>query len=77
MFSNKIDALRLLREASILTNLPKHANIVELNEVIEPTNDHLNYKTLYYVFQIADTDLQKHIRSEMIMNESEVITIMY
>ena len=77
MFINSTDALRLLREAKILKNLPPHPKIVKLNEVVEPTNDHLNYKTLYYVFQLAETDLQKQIRSEMIMYESQVIAVMY
>lgn len=47
----------------------KHKNIVQLLEVLEPTNSNSTFDTLYYVFESQRTDLLWLMKSGVNMNE--------
>jgi serine/threonine protein kinase len=49
-FANRNLAKRVLREISILKQLPRHPNVVRLFEVYEPTNNISTCEHLYLIF---------------------------
>jgi mitogen-activated protein kinase 1/3 len=65
VFVSKTDALRMLREISILRRL-KHRNVVNLTNAFTPTSDDASssLRTLFVVFEYGGIDLQKFVRSE-------------
>jgi len=65
VFVSKTDALRMLREISILRRL-KHRNVVNLTNAFIPTSDDASssLRTLFVVFEYGGIDLQKFVRSE-------------
>ena len=78
MFSNVIDAKRLLREVSILRQLTVHRNIVRLYDVIQPNKDNWqDFSELYYVFESCNTDLRKVVISTIPLQEIHVKVIVY
>lgn len=57
VFSNPVDAKRLLREVQILRMMGRHRNVIRLYDVIEPSRDPDNFQDLYYVFEALRSDL--------------------
>jgi len=49
-FANRNLGKRVLREISILKQLPRHPNVVKLFEVYEPTNNIITCEHLYLIF---------------------------
>jgi len=49
-FISKGATLRLWREVSILKQLPNHPCIVRLYDIIEPTKDAKNFRSIFLVF---------------------------
>jgi serine/threonine protein kinase len=49
-FANRNLGKRVLREISILKQLPRHPNVVKLFEVYEPTNNISTCEHLYLIF---------------------------
>ncbi|KAK6164213.1 hypothetical protein DH2020_001077 [Rehmannia glutinosa] len=66
VFENRVSAIRTLREMTLLRSI-KHENIVQLKEVMMPTNWR-GFKELYMVYELMDTDLQQLIRSPQPMS---------
>jgi len=62
-FNNINDAKRLLRELRILRILRHHPAIINLEDIIPPT-DVLNFSGLSIVLEFVDTDLKKCIHSD-------------
>ena len=73
VFISKTDALRILREISILRRL-KHRNVVNLNNAFTPASagDAGPLRTLYVVFEYGGMDLQKLVRSEHTLSLKEI-----
>jgi mitogen-activated protein kinase 1/3 len=61
VFEDEVDCKRILREITLLRRL-KHPYVVELFDVIEPTNIE-TFDTLYVVMELAESDLKKVIKS--------------
>jgi len=59
----------VLREVSILKQLPKHPNVVRLLDVYEPTKNISTCSDLYLAFKKSDLDLLQQIQSEMAVQE--------
>ena len=60
VFDNRIDALRTLRELMLLRHL-HHDNVICLKDIMMPAN--LNFKDVYLVYELMDTDLHQIIKS--------------
>ncbi|GMF42596.1 unnamed protein product [Phytophthora fragariaefolia] len=61
VFSDPIDAKRILRELCILRQL-RHPNIVQIREIIAPL-DMDNFQDLFVVFEYLPSDLEKLLHS--------------
>ncbi|KAG0493015.1 hypothetical protein HPP92_006413 [Vanilla planifolia] len=61
VFDNRIDALRTLRELKLLRHL-RHENVIALKDIMMPSNRR-NFKDVYLVYELMDTDLQRIIKS--------------
>jgi mitogen-activated protein kinase 1/3 len=61
VFEDEVDCKRILREITLLRRL-KHPYVVELFDVIEPSNLE-TFDTLYVVMELAESDLKKVIKS--------------
>ena len=60
-FDNIIDAKRTLREIKLLRHL-QHENVVQIRDIIPPSKKE-QFKDLYVVYELMDTDLHQIIRS--------------
>lgn len=61
VFSDPIDAKRILRELCIVRQL-RHPNIVQIREIIPP-RDTQNFQDLFVVFEYLPSDLEKLLHS--------------
>ncbi|DAZ99650.1 TPA: hypothetical protein N0F65_001887 [Lagenidium giganteum] len=61
VFSDPIDAKRILRELCIVRQL-RHPNIVQIREIIAP-RDITNFQDLFVVFEYLPSDLEKLLHS--------------
>jgi serine/threonine protein kinase len=73
-FRCKRDAVRSLREIRLL-KLLKHPRIVELRSVVLPAGR--DFTDLHLVFDLAECDLSKMVKSETIFDESHRRWILY
>ncbi|GMH16192.1 hypothetical protein Nepgr_018033 [Nepenthes gracilis] len=60
-FENRVDALRTLRELKLLRHL-RHENVIALKDVMLPVH-RKNFKDVYLVSELMDTDLHQIIKS--------------
>ncbi len=65
-FKHKAFARRTLREVKILRML-QHENIVGLHEILRPT-DPVNFRDVYMVFELMETDLASIIKSDQALS---------
>ena len=77
VFKNQRNAVNALREVTILQQLPHHPNIVAIEDILEPSNDPNNFKTIFIVMRQMKSDLQKQIASAIPLQENHVQFIMY
>ena len=75
IFNLKIIAIRTLRETILLKRL-KHPYIVELIDIIEPSNKDI-FNDLYLVLELADMDLKNFIYSDLSLTMEEVRNFTY
>lgn len=61
VFENRIDALRTLRELKLLRHI-RHENVIALKDVMMPSGKS-NFKDVYLVYELMDTDLHQIIKS--------------
>jgi len=61
VFSNRIDALRTLRELKLLRHI-RHENVIALKDVMMPIH-RSSFKDIYLVYELMDTDLNHIIKS--------------
>lgn len=66
VFSDPIDAKRILRELCILRQL-RHPNIVQIREIIAPA-DFIAFQDLFVVFEYLPSDLEKLLHSPQFLS---------
>lgn len=77
VFDDLIDCKRILREVKLL-RLLQHPNIVKLIDVfIHPTSNPETFDTIYLVLEIAETSLEKLIRSSLHLLPSQLKKLLY
>lgn len=74
-FENVIDAKRTLREIKLVRHL-QHENIVQIKDIIPPTN-RANFRDVYVVYELMDTDLHQIIRSPQPLSDDHVQYFLY
>ncbi|KDO20346.1 CMGC/MAPK protein kinase [Saprolegnia parasitica CBS 223.65] len=70
VFSDPIDAKRILRELCILRQL-KHRNIVQIREILCPA-DLTSFQNLYVVFEFLPSDLEKLLHSPQFLTAEHI-----
>lgn len=68
VFSNRIDALRTLRELQLLRHI-RHENVIALKDVMMPVHRR-SFKDVYLVYELMDTDLHHIIKSSQTLFSS-------
>ena len=61
VFENRTDAMRTLRELKLLRHI-RHENVIALKDVMMPIH-RKNFKDVYLVYELMDTDLHQIIKS--------------
>lgn len=74
-FENVVDAKRTLREVKLLRHLC-HENVVRIKDIIPPTHRQ-NFKDLYVVYELMDTDLHQIIRSPQPLSDEHCQYFLY
>ena len=72
VFEDLSEAIRLLREISILRNL-KHPNIIEINNIHGPTE----FNMIFIVMPAFQADLNKLIKSPVYLDNHQITFILY
>lgn len=67
VFENRVDALRTLRELKLLRHV-RHENVIALKDVMLPAN-RSNFKDVYLVYELMDTDLHQIIKSSQSLSD--------
>jgi len=75
VFEDEVDCKRILRELALLRKM-RHPYVVELFEVIEPT-DRVAFDTLYVVMELAESDLKKVIKSAIHLTLKHIQLVVY
>jgi len=74
-FENLVDAKRTLREIKLVRHL-NHENVVQIMDLIPPMV-HSNFKDLYVVYELMDTDLHQIIRSPQPLSDDHCQYFLY
>ena len=76
-FDNDTDARRTLREVTLLRQL-SHENIIKLVDIMPPAGS-LNeeFKDVYVVYELLDTDLHQIIRSKQPLSDEHFQYFLY
>lgn len=74
-FDNNIDAKRTLREIKLLLHL-KHENVIQIKDILKPSSRH-NFKDVYVVYELMDTDLHQIIRSQQPLSDDHCQYFIY
>lgn len=74
-FDNTTDARRTLREMKLLRAL-RHDNIIRLEDVLAP-NSKEEFKAVYLVYELMDTDLHQIIRSPQSLTDEHFQYFIY
>eukprot|EP00884_Botryococcus_braunii_P016956 jgi/Botrbrau1/3944/Bobra.0365s0019.1 len=76
-FENLTDARRTLRELVLLRQL-RHENIIALKDILRPPPKELNdFKDVYLVYELMDTDLHQIIRSSQALSDDHFQYFIY
>jgi len=75
LFADLIDCKRILRELAILTRL-NHDHVVRVYDIIAP-DDMLSFSELYIVLELADSDLKKLIRTDVVLTLLHVKKLLF
>lgn len=74
-FQNPVDAQRTLREIRILRHM-NHENVVSIKDILPPLNRE-NFKDVYLVYELMDTDLHQLIRSPQLLSDAHIQYFIY
>jgi len=75
VFDDLVDCKRILREIALLNRL-SHKHIVKIIDVCPPTKPE-TFNELYFVLEIADSDLKKLFRTPVYLSELHIQTLLY
>jgi len=75
-FEDTIDCKRLLREIKILRHF-KHDNVLGLLDILPPTGDKKDWKDVYIVSELMDTDLHYIIHSKQPLTDEHFKYFLY
>jgi len=74
-FESPVDAKRMLREVKLLSHL-RHENVIGLRDILPPPAP-AQYKDVYLVYELMDTDLHQIIRSPQPLSPEHVGYFVY
>jgi mitogen-activated protein kinase 1/3 len=74
-FDNAVDAKRTLREIKLLRHLA-HENVVAIRDIIPPLC-RTNFRDVYIVYELMDTDLHQIIRSNQPLSDDHCQYFLY
>mmetsp|Transcript_19953 Transcript_19953/g.43666 ORF Transcript_19953/g.43666 Transcript_19953/m.43666 type:complete len:378 (-) Transcript_19953:354-1487(-) len=74
-FDNVTDARRTLREIKLLRHL-SHENIISVKDIMPP-NSRVEFKDVYLVYELMDTDLHQIIRSSQTLTDDHCQYFIY
>lgn len=74
-FDNRIDAKRTLREIKLLRHM-NHENVIKIKDIIRPPKKE-NFKDVYIVCELMDTDLHQIIRSNQALTDDHCQYFLY
>lgn len=74
-FENIVDAKRTLREIKLLRHM-NHENIIQIKDIIPPPTKG-NFKDVYVVYELMDTDLHQIIRSPQPLSDDHCQYFLY
>ena len=77
VFSDLVDGKRILREVKALDYLRGHPNIVRLMDVLHPRVPKEQFRDLYVVTELMDTDLHVVLKSQQLLTQEHLRFIMY
>jgi serine/threonine protein kinase len=77
IFANPLDARRTLREIQILRHVRGHSNIITLLDLFPPSCGIHDFRDVYMVYEIMDTDLHQIIRSPQPLSEEHIQFFVY
>ena len=75
-FEDTVDCKRLLREIKILRHF-KHDNVLGLLDILPPTGDKKDWKDVYIVSELMDTDLHYIIHSKQPLTDEHFKYFLY
>eukprot|EP00930_Biecheleria_cincta_P025904 TRINITY_DN18362_c0_g1_i1.p1 TRINITY_DN18362_c0_g1~~TRINITY_DN18362_c0_g1_i1.p1 ORF type:complete len:434 (+),score=90.29 TRINITY_DN18362_c0_g1_i1:32-1303(+) len=75
IFEDLVDCKRILREVSILSKL-SHRNVVKLLDFHIP-GDQNSFKEVYFIMELADSDLKKLIKQDVTLSPLHINTLLY
>ncbi|KAJ4770431.1 Mitogen-activated protein kinase [Rhynchospora pubera] len=70
VFEDEVGAIRVLREMRFLRHL-RHENVIELKDIMMPPN-RKNFKDVYLVYELMDTDLHQLITSPVPLSDDHI-----
>ena len=76
-FRNVIDAKRILREMKLMRHLQGHANIVTLQKCFTIPSNVLNFRDVYIVTKLFESDLAKIISSKQALSDAHCRYFLY
>eukprot|EP00943_MAST-04B_sp_MAST-4B-sp1_P005000 g5000.t1 len=76
-FRNVIDAKRILREMKLMRHLQGHANIVSLQKCFTIPSNVLNFRDVYIVTKLFESDLAKIITSKQSLSDAHCRYFLY
>ena len=76
-FRNVIDAKRILREMKLMRHLQGHANIVSLQKCFTIPRKVLNFRDVYIVTKLFESDLAKIITSKQSLSDAHCRYFLY
>jgi len=76
-FQNLMDAKRTLREIKLLHHMGGHENIVRIKEIIVPGTLGPEFKDVYIVYELMDTDLNQVIKSNQPLSDQHAQYFLY
>ncbi|XP_042419609.1 mitogen-activated protein kinase homolog MMK2-like [Zingiber officinale] len=74
-FDNRIDAKRTLREIRLLRHMD-HENVIGIKDIIRPPVKE-NFKDVYIIYELMDTDLNQIIRSNQPLEDDHCQYFLY
>ena len=78
VFNDVVDAKRVLREIKILRHLKGHENIIGIQDIMAvPTRTLENFKDLYIVTDLYETDIENVIQSKQMLTEQHIRFFLY